>query len=110
MTAGVVYGQAEKKLYTITETGGVSDLEVYHSALAQKDLDGYRLIDADRIIRFRTGVVVKLFSVEFLESEYGRNRNRAMCNRFGNEPVYPWFWDLSAAGEIIDKRIHPINP
>lgn len=110
LTAGAVFSQAEKKLYAISETGGVSNLDVYHNALAQKDLDGYRLLDADRIVRFRSGVAIKLFSVEFLESEYGRMRNRALCNRFGNEPTYPWYWELSPSGEIIDKRIYPINP
>lgn len=110
MVAGAVCAQPEKKLYTVTSTGGESNLEAYHNALAQKDLDGHRLITADRIVRFRSGVEIKLFSVEFLESEFGRKRNRNLCNRFGNEPVYPWLWELSAEGEIVDKRIYPIEP
>lgn len=99
-----------KASYVIEQTGGVSNLEAYHEALQDKDLDPYRLISRDRTIKFESGVVVRLFSAKHLEETYGRYRDHSFMNRTGDEPVYPWFWALSPQGTIIDKRIKAVTP
>ncbi len=100
-----VFGQATKRTYEITNSGVINDLEVYYSALDNYDLDRHRLIDQNRTIVFDTGVGIVLFSVEKLETEFGRKRDSRFMNKTGNEPVYPWLWSLTEDGRIMDKRI-----
>lgn len=104
--AGItVSGQTTKRTYEITNSGGISDLEVYYSALDNYDLDRHRLINQNRTIIFDSGVEIELFSVQKLESEFGRKRDNRFLNKTGNEKIYPWFWSLTGDGRILDKRI-----
>lgn len=101
--------QDEKRTYTITADGGVQDLAVYHEALAQCDLDPYRLITQERKLQFASGVEVVLLSAETLEQEFGRVRNRKTMNRKGDAATYPWLLELGPNGRIIDKRLTAVS-
>lgn len=85
--------------------GGVDDVSTYLDALAQKDLDLYRLVSSRRIIRFESGFEIELYSAEKLENDFGRYRDRRFIQQMGDEPTYPWLWSIRADGKISDKRI-----
>ena len=103
--SGISFAQEEKRSFEIVNDGGVQDVSIYVDALAQKNLDSYRLVSASRIIRFESGFEIKLYSAEKLENDFGRHRDHGFIQRMGEEPIYPWLWSLSADGRIIDKRI-----
>lgn len=105
LTGTTLLAQPTKRTYQITKDGGVDNIEKYYSALEKYDLDRYRLIDQNRIVRFDSGVEVELFSAEKLEVDYDRNRNHRFMNKTGDEPVYPWLLSLNEDGRIIDKRL-----
>ncbi len=103
--SGISFAQEEKRSFEVVDDAGVEDVSIYLDALAQKNLDSYRLVSSSRIIRFESGFEIKLYSAEKLENEFGRYRDTGFVQQMGDEPTYPWLWSLRTDGKIVDKRI-----
>lgn len=110
LSASTLVVCAQQKLsYQIVAHEGVSDLEPYHLALNNADLDAWRLHESPRTIFFDSGVKVVLLSAQDLEEQFGRIRDERFIQRKGSEPVYPWYLSLDPHGKIQDKRIAQVN-
>ena len=85
------FSYSQENTYEVIENGSVNDLSVYTEAMNKANFDAYRFMSKRRLIRFKSGVVISLFSEqELLEKGFQITDSKAIPDEIilTNEPIF----------------------
>ena len=85
------FSYSQENTYEFIENGSVNDLSVYTEAMNKANFDAYRFMSKRRLIRFKSGVVISLFSEqELLEKGFQITDSKAIPDEITltNEPIF----------------------
>ena len=85
------FSYSQENTYEVIENGTVNDLSVYTEAMNKANFDAYRFMSKRRLIRFKSGVVISLFSEqELLEKGFQITDSKAIPDEITltNEPIF----------------------